>query len=61
MMHPKEAPVTRHDAERKVKILDFIAAKVPSNVRELEGALNRVLGLRLGVVGGADAPDRCIH
>jgi repressor LexA len=44
MMHPKEAPVTRHDAERKVKILDFIAATLrtrgyPPSVREIARAV----------------------
>src|SRR5260221_11104693 len=44
MMDPKEAPVTRHDAERKVKILDFIAATLrtrgyPPSVREIARAV----------------------
>jgi repressor LexA len=43
-MHPKEAPVTRHDAERKVKIVDFIAATLrtrgyPPSVREIARAV----------------------
>ena len=44
MMHGKEARVTKHDAERKVKILDFIAATLrargyPPSVREIARAV----------------------
>jgi repressor LexA len=44
MMARKEAPVTRHDAERKVKILDYIAATLrargyPPSVREIARAV----------------------
>src|SRR5438093_12519660 len=44
MIARKEAPVTRHDAERKVKILDFIAATLrargyPPSVREIMRAV----------------------
>jgi repressor LexA len=43
-MHGKEARVTKHDAERKVKILDFIAATLrargyPPSVREIARAV----------------------
>jgi repressor LexA len=43
-MHGKEARVTKHDAERKVKILDFIAATLrargyPPSVREIAHAV----------------------
>ena len=44
IMHGKEARVTKHDAERKVKILDFIAATLrargyPPSVREIAKAV----------------------
>jgi repressor LexA len=44
MMHAKEARVTRHDAERKQKILDYIAATLrargfPPSVREIARAV----------------------
>jgi repressor LexA len=44
IMHGKEAPVTRHDAERKIKILDYIAATLrargyPPSVREIARAV----------------------
>ena len=44
IMHGKEARVTKHDAERKVKILDFIAATLrargyPPSVREIARAV----------------------
>jgi repressor LexA len=43
-MHAKEARVTKHDAERKVRILDFIAATLrargyPPSVREIMQAV----------------------
>src|SRR5262245_65691496 len=43
-MQAKEARVTKHDAERKVKILDFIAATLrargyPPSVREIARAV----------------------
>src|SRR6478735_12066893 len=44
MMPPKEVRVTKHDADRKVKILDFIAATLrargfPPSVREIAKAV----------------------
>jgi repressor LexA len=44
IMHGKEARVTKHDAERKVRILDFIAATLrargyPPSVREIAQAV----------------------
>ena len=44
IMRSKEARVTKHDAERKVKILDFIAATLrargyPPSVREIAHAV----------------------
>src|SRR4051812_28443572 len=44
MLHGKEARVTRHDAERKQKILDYIAATLrargfPPSVREIARAV----------------------
>src|SRR5947199_3811158 len=44
MIARKEAPVTKHDAERKVRILDFIAATLrargyPPSVREIARAV----------------------
>ena len=44
MMSRKEARVTKHDAERKVKILDYIAATLrargfPPSVREIARAV----------------------
>jgi repressor LexA len=44
MRQPKEARVTKHDAERKLKILDFIAATLrargyPPSVREIARAV----------------------
>ena len=44
MMQAKEARVTKHDAERKVRILDFIAATLrargyPPSVREIAHAV----------------------
>ena len=44
IMHAKEARVTKHDAERKVRILDFIAATLrargyPPSVREIAQAV----------------------
>ena len=44
MMPAKEARVTKHDAERKVRILDFIAATLrargyPPSVREIMQAV----------------------
>jgi chromosomal replication initiator protein len=45
ILHAKVADTVRTGRPVAVPsdVLDFIAAKVPSNVRELEGALNRVL------------------
>ena len=45
ILRAKVAEASRSGTNRTVPsdVLDFIAVKVPSNVRELEGALNRVL------------------
>jgi chromosomal replication initiator protein len=45
ILRSKVAEAAQHGGSQFVpnEVLDFIAAKVPSNIRELEGALNRVL------------------
>ncbi len=44
ILRTKMADVARHTTTvAPTEVLDFIAVKVPSNIRELEGALNRVL------------------
>src|SRR5207302_7474938 len=44
ILRAKMAEAGRHtQAVAPPEVLDFIASKVPSNIRELEGALNRVL------------------
>ena len=63
MMLGKEARVTKHDAERKLKILDFIAATLrargyPPSVREIAKAVGLAIRPRPSTITSRSSSGR---